>query len=115
MALIIIACAAYAYRVNLRRANDDPKKKKYNPFAILIAPFTLPFLIAFAIFVFIVEALAFGGFLLVFVIALIVIRKPFLFVLLDKTAMKIGEPLLKLNTYLLRLVFTPWNKSFPSA
>jgi hypothetical protein len=96
--LVIIACTAYAYLVNARRAKDDPKKKDYNPFSILIALISLPLLLTLAIFVFMIRALLFAGLLFLGTIGMIALRKPFVFILLDKIAMKIGEPLLKLNT-----------------
>jgi ABC-type multidrug transport system permease subunit len=98
ISLVIIACTAYAYLVNARRAKDDPKKKDYNPFSILIALISLPLLLTLAIFVFMIRALLFAGLLFLGTIGMIALRKPFVFILLDKIAMKIGEPLLKLNT-----------------
>lgn len=112
---MIIACTAYAYLANARRDKDDPKKKDYNPFAILMAPISLPLLLTLAIFVFMIRALLFAGLLFLGTIGMIALRKPFVFILLDKIAMKIGEPLLKLNTYILRLAFIPWDKNLPPA
>jgi O-antigen ligase len=98
---------SYAYIVNVRRDADDPKKRNYSSHAILIAPFTAPFLLMFAIFLFILRALLFFVFIVVFTVALVVFRKPFILEWLRKIALKIGEPLLKANTYLIRLVFNP--------
>ena len=115
IAFLITACTAYAYLANARRAKDDPKKQDYNPIAILIAPISLPLLLTLAIFVFMIRALLFAGLLFLGTISMIALRKPFLLILLDKIAIKLGEPLLKLNTYILRLAFTPWDKNLPSA
>jgi cbb3-type cytochrome oxidase subunit 3 len=109
--LVIVACTTYAYTVNARRPADDPKRKDYSPYAILAAPITVPFLITCAILIFIIRALLFAIFLFVFTIALIAIRKPFVFVWLDRIATNIGEPLLEINTNVIRLAFTPWSKS----
>jgi len=98
---------SYAYIVNARRDSNDPKKRDYDLSAILIAPFTAPFLLIFAVFLLILRALLFFVFIVVFTIALIVIRKPFILEWLRKISLKIGEPLLKANTYLIRLVFNP--------
>lgn len=105
--VIIMASMSYAYVVNERRDVNDPKKRSYSSHAILIAPFTAPFLLLFAVFLFILRALLFFLFIVVFTIALVVIRKPFILEWLRKIALKIGEPLLKANTYLIKLVFNP--------
>lgn len=115
ISLFVVACTFYTYIVNAHRAADHPKKREYYPLAILIAPFTLPFLISFALVVFIIEAVLFGTFLVVFTVALLDFRQPFLLGFLHKVAMKGGEPLLKFNTAILKLMFTSWNKSFPAA
>ena len=107
IAVIIAASMSYAYIVNARRDSNDPKKRDYDLSAILIAPFTAPFLLIFAVFLLILRALLFFVFIVVFTIALIVIRKPFILEWLRKISLKIGEPLLKANTYLIRLVFNP--------
>lgn len=109
VSLIMIALTGYAYAVNARRQADDPKKKDYNPYAIFIAPIAMPFLLGVAILIFILRALLFAVFIFAFTIALIVIRKPFIFIWLDKIATAIGEPLLEINTYILKLAFARWN------
>ena len=103
--LIIILCAAYAYVTNQRRDPDDPNKREYSPYAILFAPIAIPLMLMALLLVFIVKALLFAAFLLVFTIALVGLRKPFILILLDKIAMWIGEPMLKVNTRLIRYVF----------
>ena len=103
--LIVILFSAYAYIANQRRDKDDPKKREYNPYAILIAPIAIPLLITGLMLVFVIKALLFAIFLVVFTIALVGLRKPFIFVLLDRIAKWIGEPMLKVNSYLIRLVF----------
>jgi len=103
-----LVCAGYAYIVNTRRPADDPKKRNYHPGAILLAPFTVPLLILGSVSIFILKALVYGVFLILFTVALVGIRKPFLLLWLDKMATKIGDKLLKANTFLIKLAFGPW-------
>ena len=113
--LIIFACTGYTYMVNLRRKPDDPKKREYHPFAIILAPFALVLLLSLGIFALILRALLFGCFLVIFTILLIAIRKPFIFELWHKFATKIGDPLLKIGTQLIKIAFSPWTrKSLPA-
>lgn len=106
--LLIVACMLYAYRVNASRPADDPEKKDYELGAIFIAPFTFPFLIALGIIVFILRAILFAIYLLALTAGLLFIRKPFIIVWLQKIAIKIGDPLLKINTQLFRLAWAQW-------
>ena len=103
--LFIFMCAGYTYAVNLRRKTDDPKKREYHPFAILLAPITVPLIFTLVIFIFILRALLFMGFLVLFTILLVALRKPFIFELWKKFATKVGDPLLKINTRLIKLAF----------
>jgi hypothetical protein len=77
--LTVIACAGYTYYVNSKRADTDPKKQKYHPIAIFLAPFTFPLLILSGISIFILRALTYGTFLILFTLALVGARKPFIF------------------------------------
>lgn len=110
IAVLIMVCTAYAYLVNSQRSADDPKKRDYEFGAIFIAPITLPFLLVSAILVFILRALLFATYLIALTIALVAIRKPFIIVWLQKFALQIGEPLLRINTELFRLAFAPFNR-----
>ena len=113
--LLIFACAGYAYHVNAKRPSDDPKKKDFHPGAIFLAPFTWPFFLFAFIFIFVLRVLVYGLFLILFTIALIAIRKPFLFIWLDSIATHIGNKLLEANTFLIRIVFGDWgNNSQPA-
>jgi len=103
--LIVLVCVIYTYFVNLQRKADDPKKREYHPFAILLAPFTFILFLSLGIFVLILRALLFAGFLIIFTTLLIGLRKPFLFEWWHKFAIKIGDPLLKFNTQLIRMAF----------
>ena len=103
--LFFYACAGYAYRVNAQRPADDPKKRNFHPRAILLAAFTWPLFLFATMTIFIVKAILYGIFLILFTIALLVIRKPFLLKWLDKVATEIGNRLLEANTFLMRIVF----------
>ncbi len=108
--LLLFACMGYTYLVNLLRKPDDPKKRKYHPFAILLAPFTFLVFLSLGIFVFILRALLFAGFLAIFTILLVTFRKLFIFIWWDKFATKIGDPLLRVNTELIRMAFGLWSQ-----
>jgi hypothetical protein len=101
-------CAAYAYLVNSRRAGDDPDKKEFYLAAVFLTPITIiPFLVGY-ILIFIVRALFYSIFLVVFIFALIVIRNAFLLEWLHKKATSIGNKLLAANTLLIKLFLRPW-------
>ena len=106
--VLIWLIAGYTYLVNKNRSADDPKKEVYHPYAILLSPFTFPLFAVAALFVFVLRALLFALFLMVFTILLVALRKPFLFKLWDKFAIWIGDPLLKANTALIRMALRPW-------
>ena len=108
LSLILWAFAGYAYRVNARRPADDPKKRDFHPAAVFLAPVTWPLFILFFISLFILKAILYGIFLVMLTIALIVIRKPFIFVWLDKIATKVGNFFLEANTQLIKIFLSPW-------
>lgn len=114
LSLMLRACAGYAYRVNSQLSDDDPKKKYFDPRAINLVLITWPVLAAgYAlsyiglVVLFIIKAMLYGIFLILFTLALIFIRKPFLFIWLEKMARKIGNMLLIANTLLLRIIQPP--------
>jgi hypothetical protein len=100
--VVLTICSLYAYQVNSKRAPDDPKKWDHSPRAIWLAPFTLPPLVIFNLFLLILSSLVFGFFLVLFPFALLFFREPFLIKWLRKQALKIGNWALKINTELLR-------------
>jgi len=108
LCLILWGFAGYAYRVNVRRSADDPKKKDFHPAAIFLAPITWPLFIFGFISLFVLKAVLYGIFLVILTIALIVFRKPFIFIWLDKIATKVGNMLLEANTMLIKIFFNPW-------
>ena len=101
------AFAGYAYRVNERRAADDPKKRSYSPGAMLLVPFW-PLLVFGFICLFIIRVLTFGIILVLFTVALVVIRKPFLLIWFHKAATWIGDRLLAANSFLIKLALGDW-------
>ena len=105
---VVIVCAGYAYYVNFKRLGDDPKKRNFHPIAIFLAPVTFPLLIFGGISLFLLRALTYGIFLILFTIALITFRKPFLLDWLRNTAARIGNALLEANTMLIKIFLRPW-------
>jgi hypothetical protein len=101
--LISLAIGYTAYRVNSERPASDPKKRNYHPFAILLAPFIFLFFAPLALVLFVLAALLYAVFILFFTLMLIAIRKPFLFVWWRRFSSYVGEPLLRVGTYLLTL------------
>ncbi|NWG07568.1 MAG: hypothetical protein HXY35_12875 [Chloroflexi bacterium] len=108
LCLILWAFAGYAYRVNTQRPEDDPKKKDFHPAAVFLAPFTWPLFLFGMISLFILKAIFYGIFLLLLTVALVAIRKPFIFIWLDKIATMVGDKLLEANTMLIKVFLNPW-------
>ena len=109
VSLLLTACAVYAYSVNSQRSGDVSEKTNYQLGAIIFTFFTWPlFLIAF-ISLFLIRAVSYGFFLILFTIFLIIIpRESSEPTWLEKTAAKIGERLLEVNTLLIKLFLRPW-------
>src|SRR5574342_72960 len=105
LSLILWAFAGHAYRVNAKRAADDPKKRDFPRNAVSLAPFTWPIFLFCWVLLFVIKALLYGVFLVLFTIALLAIRKPFLVILLERLASYIGNKLLEANAFLLRMAF----------
>lgn len=103
--LFVVAIALTAYRINLRRATNDPKKRYYHPLAIPLAPIIFIFCVPSAIVAFILAAILYAVFLIFFVLMLIVLRQSYLLVWWNKFATLVGEPLLRIGTYLIMLPF----------
>jgi cell division protein FtsW (lipid II flippase) len=109
ISLLLGVCAIYAYSINSQRSDDDSEKKNYQLGAIVFTFLTWPlFLIAF-ISLFLIRALSYGFFLVLFTVFLIIIpqeaSEP---TWLEKTAARIGETLLEANTVLFKLFLRPW-------
>ena len=104
---LITLCALLAYHVNSKRPEDDPKKRDYHPLAILLAPITWPLMALFGISFFILKVTTYGVFLVLYILALIFVRKPFILEWLKKTALKIGDLLMEANSALVRIFLPP--------
>jgi hypothetical protein len=103
--LIVLAIAVYAYGVDSHRPANDPRKRNYHPFAVLMVPLLVPVIVPLSILIFLGTVLLYAGFLSVFAILLLAYRRPFLFDWLHKFAVFVGDPLLRINSYLIRLPF----------
>jgi hypothetical protein len=100
----IIFSAFYAQRTNVQRTPDDPKKKDYSPYAPWLAPFILPPLLLVNTLLVVISSLAFGFFLVLFSLILLLFRKPFLIKWILKQAQKVGNLILEIDTELLKMV-----------
>ena len=105
LTVFMLICAGYAYRVNARLAQDDPKKRDFHIGAIFLAPITWILFLLASITIFILRVVFYILFLILFTIAVLAFRRPFLFVWLDKIATKIGNKLLEANTFLIKVAF----------
>lgn len=102
--LFTMACASYAYHVNTRRPEDDPKKRKYHPIGILFAPITLPLLVLSLVTLFLLRVLIYGVLIVAFVIGLLFLRKSSLLAPIHKLIMRIGEALLQASAFLVGIM-----------
>jgi hypothetical protein len=108
LSIILWGFARHAHRVNAKRAAGDPERKEFHPAAVHFAPFIwFPLLIVY-VFVFVIRGLLYGIFLVIFTVALVVIRKPFILIWLDRIARKVGNKLLEADTLLANLLFPQW-------
>ena len=105
LSIFLLVCAGYAYRANARLAEGDPKKRDYAPSAVALSLFTWPLLLFASFLLLVLRVLVYGLFLILFAIALVIIRKPFLLKWLDRIFTGIGNKLLLANTFLIKLVF----------
>jgi hypothetical protein len=110
LSLIFWAFAGYAYRVNAKRPADDPKKKNFHPGAIFLAPVTWPLFLIVSMSLFIIRALVYGVFLLLFTTALFAFQTSLVPIGLDNTFSWIGNKLLEANTFLIRIAFGDWER-----
>jgi hypothetical protein len=112
---LVTVCALYSYYVDSKRTNDDPKKKNYHPLAILFAPITFPLLAVLYVSLFVLRVVVYGVFMVLYILALIIIRKPFILEWLKKNALIIGDMLMEANTALVRIFLRPWAGTSGSA
>ena len=111
ISVFFLACAAQAYAVNARRAENDPEKKNFRLGALIFVFFTWPVLIPAIISLFVLRALLYGVFLMVFTVLLVMMpRRRTEPTWLESKITIIGDKLLEANTYLVNLMFRPWTR-----
>jgi hypothetical protein len=108
LSLLFMALAGYAYRVNAKRAADDPDKKDFPPGAIFLAPITWPMFLLGSITLFIIKALAYGIFLILFTFALLAFQNSDLPDWVEDSFSRIGNKLLEANKFLIKVAFGDW-------
>ena len=99
---LFLVFTGYAYLVNSKLKSNDLIKKQFHPIAIFPTLLWPLFILAWII-LFILRALGYSLFIVIFGFSLTFIRKPFLLTWLSKMALKIGNKLLKANMLLIRL------------
>jgi len=104
VSLFFMVSTGIAYRVNSKRKPDDPLKKDFHFAAFFLTP-TWPFAVVAWISIFILRTAIYCIALFLFAVGLVVIRKPFILIWLNKVATKIGNKLLQANTLLIRIFF----------
>ncbi|HEX6269116.1 MAG TPA: hypothetical protein VFZ43_02680 [Anaerolineales bacterium] len=105
LSVLFWAISGYAYRVNAKRPDDDPTRKDFHPSAVIFAPVTWPVFIAGFISIFLIKALVYGVFLILFTIALFAFQDSVIPDWLDNILTSIGNRLLKANTLLIKIAF----------
>jgi ABC-type multidrug transport system permease subunit len=95
--------AGYAYIVDTMRPADDPEKKNYKFNAIFLAPISWPLLLVGGGVTLVLRAFLFGISLILFTVAMVLMRKPFWLIWLHKIVTKIGGKLLDINSILIEL------------
>ena len=107
LTLIVWGSAMYTSIANSRRKDSDPSKKNFHPYALRLIFIWPIYVIGWLIWQAFLIVL-YGFFLILFTIALVAIRKPFLFIWLDKVMTWIGNRILKANTLLINTFFPQW-------
>lgn len=107
--LVVWGMSAFTFFYNKRLPDGNEEKREYHPYSWLVAPLLLPFkvpiLALFAVLSFLFYSLVFGLLLIVFALAVALLRKPFLLQWLKETSLKVGRFILKINTRLLNWVW----------
>ena len=95
----------YAYFVNKEYAydDDDTARSDFDIRGVFVASILWPILLLGGLILSILKASMFGIFLLLFTVAVVVVRKPFLWRWIEPIILAIGRYLLKFSTSLIRL------------
>lgn len=105
--LFVWGACALAYIRNQRLPADDSDRRDFHIAALVLAPFTLPFIgtiwLGYIFLRTILFSMMFGCFLILFPVCLIVLRSVNLLRRLFDAYQRIGETLLRANMFLLRL------------
>lgn len=104
LACVLTLCMVHAHDVNERRDKDDPKKRNFHFGAVIFVPWLWPLIILSSVVVVFLEVLVYMIFLGLTLLLLLIFKKPRVSIL-DKIATKIGNQLLEINTYLIKLMF----------
>lgn len=107
----IIVCTLYVYYLDWTRSDDDPQKKHYHPLGILLAPFMFPPLLVLVVFFFLIRAIAYGGFMALFILVLIFIRNAKILTMIQNDAVYVGRRLSEANAAMIRIFSWPWTGS----
>lgn len=108
ISLILWAFAGHAYRVNAQREADDPERKDFHPLSVYLVPFTWPFIVILYVLIFVIRALLYGLFLIIFTILLVLFRDPVKVTWFERFATRIGNKLLQANSFLADALFPRW-------
>lgn len=98
--ILLTIFAYYAYRVNIKRAADDPKKKDFHPLSPWLSPMT-PIIWLGRLIILALWSMFFGVFLILFPFILIVFRPVPPNSPVRRLMLKFGNGVLKINTRLL--------------
>ena len=109
ISFLAASCAGYAYAVNAQRAEDDPDKKDYGPGLVVLAFFTWPVLLPLVISLFLLRVALYSLFIIVFAVFLLILPRqrpeP---TWAETRVIKLGNALLKANSFLIKLMLRPW-------
>lgn len=109
ISLFIALSIVYAYSINEQRPPDDPEKQQYHLGGMIFTLFTWPLFLFFFISLFLLRALFYGIFLILFIGSLVIFpRERTELTWVERTAARVGDGLLKANMMLIRLFLRPW-------
>ena len=105
--IFIWGACALAYSRNAHLSTDDPERREYHIAALALAPFTLPLIVVFWLLYLalrtVLVSLLFGALLILFPFCLIIFNSTSILQGPIELYQKIGDKLLRANTFLLRL------------
>lgn len=101
--LFLIFCAFFAYHHNVGLESDDPKKKDFAPLSPWLSPVT-PILWIGRMILLAPWSIPFGIFLIIFPFILIILRPLPKDSAFRRFMLKVGNGVLKINTWLLRVL-----------